>query len=45
MSRDANNLVPVEDNGGFVLNISRGANLWQNDLMTQTPSLTFQSHW
>ena len=43
MSRDVSNLVPVEDNGGFILNISRGANLWQNDLMTQAPSLTFQS--
>ena len=43
MSRDVSNLVPVEDNGGFILNISRGANLWQNDLMVQTPSLTYQS--
>ena len=43
MSRDVTNLVPVEDNGGFILNISRGANLWQNDLMTQAPSLTYQS--
>lgn len=43
MARDVSNLVPAEQNGGFILNISRGANLWQNDLMVQTPSLAYQS--
>lgn len=41
--REITPLIPIDENGGFILTASRGVNVWQTNLMTKVPSLTYQS--